>query len=441
MARRTATSSLFPMRKEAEKVPAIEEQIRDHGLPEPAQEHAFAKHIGRKWLFDYAWPEYQIAFEVEGGGFGRYIVITSGFERKRGQTIPIKPGTAIRFGGRHNTGAGMEADCVKYSWAAILGWCVIRATTTMIRDGIAITNLVEAFRAKGVQIQERTQKMHRTLLVVLTLFAIGCSSVSPDAGTEAVLIRKPWFFGDGGVDDTPIKPGLQYVAISTDHVIVTTQPVAFQQAFDNMNSKDGVPLDFNAQMTLMVTDSVRLVKEFGANETRCSDEQRGHPDCGRVSLRDIYDKNLAKEFESVTRRAVRNFAEVDIATTAIDRIDDEVEKAMQAHIKRINIPLQLREITVGKANPPAEILQQRVETAAQRQRKNTEDERNLAEIARKTAEESRAAADRAYNDKMGISETQNVELRKTQLIAEACGSKGGCTFLLGGGITPLLQIR
>jgi hypothetical protein len=42
----------------------------------------------------------------------------------------------------------MQADCEKYSQAAILGWTVIRVTTTMIRDGQAIDLLVQAFAMK-----------------------------------------------------------------------------------------------------------------------------------------------------------------------------------------------------------------------------------------------------------------------------------------------------
>jgi hypothetical protein len=40
----------------------------------------------------------------------------------------------------------MQADCEKYSWASILGWVVVRATSTMIRDGLAIDLLEAAFR-------------------------------------------------------------------------------------------------------------------------------------------------------------------------------------------------------------------------------------------------------------------------------------------------------
>jgi hypothetical protein len=42
----------------------------------------------------------------------------------------------------------MQADCEKYSQAAILGWMVVRATTTMIRDGLAIMLLESAFHAR-----------------------------------------------------------------------------------------------------------------------------------------------------------------------------------------------------------------------------------------------------------------------------------------------------
>ena len=113
------------------------EQLLERGLPFPEQEYFFAALLGRQWRFDLAWPGigYRIAFEQEGAVFGR--------------AIQGADGKTYRLGGRHNSGAGMQADCEKYSRAAILGWCVIRATTTMIRDGQAIELLVDAFKARG----------------------------------------------------------------------------------------------------------------------------------------------------------------------------------------------------------------------------------------------------------------------------------------------------
>lgn len=141
---------LFPTRKIGTgKHPSIDEQLAACGFPPPEREYRFARAIGRQWAFDYAWPAHQIALEIEGGGFGRYLVVTSGYERRRGQSIPLKPGTVIRAGGRHNTGEGLQADAFKYNRAAILGWLVIRATTTMVRDGDALRDLADAFQARA----------------------------------------------------------------------------------------------------------------------------------------------------------------------------------------------------------------------------------------------------------------------------------------------------
>jgi len=50
--------------------------------------------------------------------------------------------------------------------------------------------------------------MTKMLIVVPVLLvvalAIGCRTVQPAAGHEAVLVRKPLSFGSGGVDPTPV---------------------------------------------------------------------------------------------------------------------------------------------------------------------------------------------------------------------------------------------
>lgn len=79
------------------------------GLPRPEPEYEFAK--PRKFRFDAAWIEQKVAFEKEGiGGKGK---------------------------SRHTTFEGYERDCEKYSLAAILGWCVVRATARQIDSGAA----------------------------------------------------------------------------------------------------------------------------------------------------------------------------------------------------------------------------------------------------------------------------------------------------------------
>lgn len=95
--------ALFAFQAKASKLPPAEREFRF----DPT----------RRWRFDFAWPDPRVALEVEG---------------------------ATWIGGRHTRGAGFEADCEKYSAAAIYGWCVIRATTGQVKRGDAIAWVSEA---------------------------------------------------------------------------------------------------------------------------------------------------------------------------------------------------------------------------------------------------------------------------------------------------------
>lgn len=99
---------------------ALSWQLRAAEFPGHVTEHRF--HPTRRWRFDLAWPEYKVAAEVEGGTF---------------------------VAGRHNRGRGFEADCEKYSEAAIAGWLVVRATSDMVGDGRALALIDRALAARG----------------------------------------------------------------------------------------------------------------------------------------------------------------------------------------------------------------------------------------------------------------------------------------------------
>lgn len=73
------------------------------GGPKLEREHAFE--TGRKWRFDFAHPETNIAIEIEGGIWSK---------------------------GRHVTPGGFIKDCEKYNTAALRGWLVFRLTDKQI---------------------------------------------------------------------------------------------------------------------------------------------------------------------------------------------------------------------------------------------------------------------------------------------------------------------
>ena len=88
---------------------AFAAQVAAAGLPAPTRELVFAP--PRKWRMDFAWPDRKVAVEVDGGTW---------------------------IGGRHSTGAGLDKDYEKHNAAALLGWTVLRFSTSMLRSGDAI---------------------------------------------------------------------------------------------------------------------------------------------------------------------------------------------------------------------------------------------------------------------------------------------------------------
>lgn len=99
------------------------ELLRADGLPEPTPEYPFAQSLGRKWRFDFAWPEAKVALEVEGGTW---------------------------VGGAHNRGKHMASDIEKYNMAALTGWLVVRANNHMVNDGTAVNTVRTALLLRGV---------------------------------------------------------------------------------------------------------------------------------------------------------------------------------------------------------------------------------------------------------------------------------------------------
>lgn len=83
---------------------------------------AFAK-TERDWRFDFAWIEYKVAVEIDGG---------------------------VWTGGRHVRGQGFEDDLEKINRAIELGWVVLRYTPQMIeRDPVScIEQILNVIRSR-----------------------------------------------------------------------------------------------------------------------------------------------------------------------------------------------------------------------------------------------------------------------------------------------------
>lgn len=91
--------------------------VKAAGLPTATREHAF--HPGRRWRFDFAYPDRKIGIEVEGGIW------------RQG-------------GGAHSHPLNILRDIEKYNAAAVLGWRILRFTTEDVSNGVAVETIRRA---------------------------------------------------------------------------------------------------------------------------------------------------------------------------------------------------------------------------------------------------------------------------------------------------------
>lgn len=85
------------------------------GLPEPIREYVAIP--GRRFRWDFAWPNFRLLLEVQGGTWGK---------------------------GAHSGGVGASRDCEKGNLATCAGWRTLAVTTDQIRKGQAV-RFLQAF--------------------------------------------------------------------------------------------------------------------------------------------------------------------------------------------------------------------------------------------------------------------------------------------------------
>lgn len=275
--------------------------------------------------------------------------------------------------------------------------------------------------------------MKNLFLLLLSSAALlgmaGCSVASPDAGHQAVWVEKPILFGHGGVDQSPVLPGREFGAPTSQAIDVNMLPQRVDMEFDDMMTKSGVPVSFHVVATFAITDSVKLVSRFGADY----DDKGGWG---------FWNRNIDQPLRTAVRDSVkqRDMQEMAISQTAADAVGSEVSAAAIKIVQQTGVPILFSAINVGRVNPPDAIKNQRIETAAQEQRAITEQQTKLAEDQRKAAEQSRAAADNAYRQAMQLSPDQFLQLERIKMQRDVCAHGTTCTFFIGGGASPVIDV-
>jgi hypothetical protein len=248
----------------------------------------------------------------------------------------------------------------------------------------------------------------------------GCTTVSPEAGEEGVKVHKPWIFGTGGIDMTPVETGLEYTWLSTDYVIVNMLPRAYDEDLDDATSNDNTLLDFNTQIQLQVKDnkSPVLIKNYGV---------------------DWYNSVIKEVYRNTVRGYISKYGPFDLMSNreVLDSINLFVKNDIQNYIsllssKQGELPIDVVNVVVGRAIPNERQKAEMDATAAATQAKRTEESRREMLVAREAAERQRAIADKAYQEELGLTTDQFIQLRAWEIIKEKNGANIDVLFNADG---------
>jgi hypothetical protein len=241
------------------------------------------------------------------------------------------------------------------------------------------------------------------LVALLATFSLtSCDLCTVDGGEEGVFIKKPWFFGDGGVDHQALTNGSEWKVCSTDYVVYSIINTKYTESFDDTATNETTTVDMNAHLFLRITPgkSPILHENYGT---------------------DWYDNNIKEVF----RKYVKDFASrYDMITLVSQReiyddIEPIIEQQMIDHINHLSetkeLPIEVVDVIVDKAMPNDGVREELNNTAIYMQQRNTQEMKQEMEIARRETEHLRALADKEYQITMGFTPAQFIQLRALEL--------------------------
>ncbi len=234
------------------------------------------------------------------------------------------------------------------------------------------------------------------VMIVISLLSTSCSMVDVKEGTKGVLVKRPYIFGSDGVE--VLEPGRHTIALSSDIIPVDVKPDRKKESFDDLNTKDNVPVDFDIYFTFQVISdkSNILYSNFGL---------------------DYYEKSLEQELRNLTRDKCKQYDMNPLTNNA--KVSDEINIFVLSEgnkiIKKLGIPVKLIAVNMGSVNPPLTVIEERGRTAAAKQREQTIIQETKNQIERQYSETARAKADKAYQISLGLSTSEYIKIQELKV--------------------------
>lgn len=258
--------------------------------------------------------------------------------------------------------------------------------------------------------------MKKLMLLVVSISAlllVSCSMEDVKEGTKGVLIKRPYFIGSDGVDI--LEPGRHTIAGSSSLVLVDVKPDKKKEIFNDLNTKDNVPVDFDISFTFQLIPSEvhKLYSNFGL---------------------DYYEKSLEQELRNLTRDKCKQYDMNPLTNSVV--VSNEINSFVMSEgnkiIGKLGIPVKLIAVNMGSVNPPQQVITERGNTASAKQKEQTIIQETKNQKERQNSERERAKADRAYQDALGLSTSQFIQLQSLRIKEIAYLKTSTITIIEGG---------
>ncbi|SFV64224.1 hypothetical protein MNB_SV-12-1442 [hydrothermal vent metagenome] len=237
----------------------------------------------------------------------------------------------------------------------------------------------------------------KKFLIVIAIIVIGylfiVKRVTVNVGEEAVIIKKPWFFGAKGIEKDSISTGTIWSITSSEIKIISLKAFTIEDSLCNLFTKDNIPVDFNISLVFKYKkgEGSTLIENFGGD---------------REWYTNLVSKPLHNSMEVAIKKQIFNDLYYD------ENITNEIKKdilfGVRDLIKKRAIPVNLIDIIIGKITPPKEIIESAI-------KRETQKDRIAFHQLRKEAEKTSAEADRAYMIKMNMTPKEYIKMKEIEL--------------------------
>jgi regulator of protease activity HflC (stomatin/prohibitin superfamily) len=254
-----------------------------------------------------------------------------------------------------------------------------------------------------------------SLFMVFFAWLFFAHRIVTEPGSVTVIKDQPWFFGHGGVRKEVQLPGTTWKWVTTKGIQVPSFDFKIDEPFDDLPTKMQSFIDFNSYLKIRIKNPVLMVTDFFYTG-----------EDGPTWYR-WYENAIKEQYRSIVRDVAKQYTmeEIMVNPEVMQKMETEIRAKMDALITKIGIPIEITDLSLGRASPNAEVKAEINITSANQQRVKSETARKNSELERKSAEIARAAADNAYRQAMGLNTQEFVALETAKMYSSAC-AKSTC---------------